>query len=374
MSRQVRAWLALAAAVVLVTTAVLSSPVSAAVDDSALVNARARLADCQTLRQYDTRTSADRAWADTCIRLWQREVDRLTVVSTTSMSPTASQPPVTSITPTTVPAPTTPPATTTSPPPAGFPNASTTGVPAGVQLRDCGGEQTIRTAGTVIDGCLISGTVHVRADNVTIRRSKLQGGMVDTGDGIVRNTLIEDVEIDGRDASGRYAFGWNAGAVDYSDYTVVRVNAHHTGFGFHLGNRTRVEDSYAHDFIVTAGAHQDAAISNGGAGIALVHNRLECPDRNACSAAIGLFGDWATIADVLVEGNLLDTGGGYCIHAGSDPAKPFPNGTNITVRDNVFGRTWNPQCGFWGPVTSWSGARGNVWQNNTWIDGGTVVP
>ena len=58
--------------------------------------------------------------------------------------------------------------------PSKFPDASNTGVPAGVTLSAYTGPSAITQPGTVIDGKLVKTCLVIRADNVTIRNSLLQ--------------------------------------------------------------------------------------------------------------------------------------------------------------------------------------------------------
>src|SRR4029453_16253456 len=57
--------------------------------------------------------------------------------------------------------------------PAGFPNATNTGVPAGTALTAYTGPKTVTTDGTVIDGKVITGSLIVHADNVVIKNCKI---------------------------------------------------------------------------------------------------------------------------------------------------------------------------------------------------------
>ncbi len=81
------------------------------------------------------------------------------------------------------------------------------------------------------------------------------------------------------------------------------------------------------------------------------------------------------IDDVTIERNLFNTSGSYCTYAGSVDGKPYPEGTNIRYRDNMFGTKYMPKCGIYGPVVSWDDNAGNVWTGNIWQDGsGPVNP
>jgi hypothetical protein len=85
------------------------------------------------------------------------------------------------------------------------------------------------------------------------------------------------------------------------------------------------------------------------------------------TGCLALFADFGPIRNVTVQGNLFD-GAGYSFYGGTDSA------TNVQVTDNVFGTTFFPKGGYYGPVTSFnSGGTGNVWSNNRWLRTGTPV-
>src|SRR5262249_27060317 len=106
------------------------------------------------------------------------------------------------------------------------------------------------------------------------------------------------------------------------------------------------------------------------------HNNLLCDARGdsngGCSAAFSLYGDFAQIDNVLVQENLFNTYGSYCTYAGALP-KNYPHATNVRYMGNHFGRIFEPNCGFYGPVTGWEWNAGNVWSGNVWDDSGVPV-
>jgi hypothetical protein len=125
---------------------------------------------------------------------------------------------------------------------------------------------------------------------------------------------------------------------------------------------------------------------NGDGPIVLRHNTLHCdvevnPVDGGCSTELSLFPDFAPIKNVTVDNNLLPASpsAGYCASFGWNPGKTHnddpTNATGIKVTGNVFGRGANGKCGLFGPVTSFMENRpGNVWENNTWDNGGIVPP
>lgn len=288
---------------------------------------------------------------------------------------------VAAYTPATVP--TTTPATTapTTTPPVGarecpafpaFPDASCTGVPAGTTLTPCSGN--ITQANLVLDGCLFSGGVYLGpdADNVTIKNSKVTGRVNagyggDTGSNGQTGLVLTDVEIDGEDANPN-----NESGIGDDNYTCIRCNVHRTGRGASARFNVTIIDSWFHDFDHRTGDHESAIGSNGGHDMTFRHNNLECQPTTYCSGALVVYNQADPVNNVLVEKNLFE-GGSYCTYAGSTQSPP---GTNVRYLDNRFSRSFYPNCGYYGPVSSWDGSgTGNVWSGNAWADGsGPVNP
>lgn len=268
-----------------------------------------------------------------------------------------------------------------------WPDATTTGwAHTGVTLTVHPGDLNVTTDGAIIDSLDVHGNINVRANNVTIRRSRVVHGQVFNSrrinnGGVVTETqytglVLEDVELDGRPfttkvTAYRAPIGGNA-------YTARRVDVHHWGDGFIARNDVVIEDSYVHDLIsegdaATTGSHNYAAGGNGGHHVVIRHNRLECGADN-CSATVPFYGDFEPLDDVLVQNNLMN-GGQYCIMGGSIPAKPFPVAQHMRFLDNRLGRTFFTSCGHYGPATYFDPAgTGNQWANNVWDDTGVVIP
>lgn len=394
-TRRLVAALALAAIVVATVAAFVSSP-SAAADpaDSRLAHAQAQLQWCKDLRQHDARNSADRAWADTCIRLAQREVNRLSVVPTptpTSMSPTTTQPPVTSDT-TTSP----PPATTTPPPtssPAGqacpaypaFPDGACTGVPAGVTLTAYTGPCTITVAGTVIDAKLVScGRLSIQTTGVVIRKSRINGQVGTLNGDFGSSFTIVDSEVIAPQATAVESQG-----VGDANFTMLRVEVTGGNRGVYCRYNCRVEDSWIHGTNIASTPRIHASGVRQSQGATLLHNRIHCsaadtPSGGGCSADLTGYGDFEPVRNNLIERNLfVATPGGACAYGGSsgdDGSKPYGHlAEGIVFRDNVFergtpGDGGRRNCGYYFPITDFDSSRpGNLWQNNRW-DSGELVP
>ena len=239
-----------------------------------------------------------------------------------------------------------------------FPGASNTGVPAGTTLK-ASGPITVTTAGTVIDGLDISGSVTVRAANVVIKNSKIHGS--GTGDGVVvsgGNVTVQDSEI--------YNF---ENGIGYSNWTALRVNIHsNTGDGVKIGSNTLLQDSWLHDFTPGKGAHTDGAqMQDGSTNVTLRHNTIAIPYNGPGNGAIyiqPIFGP-STNGPVMIEDNYL-SGGGFTIFIIGGANAGGYTVSGITVRNNVFG----PEHEY-GPVQV---SVPVTWTNNKTSDGKTLNP
>jgi len=210
----------------------------------------------------------------------------------------------------------------------GFPGPATTGVPTGTMLQSSGA-LVITRDGAVLDGLDIDGCVDVKADDVTIRRSRIACARPTTAvrlhDGYSGLTL-EDVEIDGR--------GVVSTAVGFSHFTLRRVDVHNVIDGPRLGDGTTVEDSYVHDLVRADGSHNDALQITGGSGIVVRHNTLIAYREDTgdlFNAAVMIGSSSAPVDNLLIEGNYVD-GGNYTVN--------FHDGlvaSDIVGRDNTFG-------------------------------------
>jgi len=211
-----------------------------------------------------------------------------------------------------------------------YPDATTTGVPAGTVLVPSG-SLTITAAGTVVDGLEITGTVTVAADNVTIKNTLIKN----TGPFPIKNhganLLVEDTEIDGQ--------GKGNPAVSFANYTLRRVNIHDVGEGPRIaGGNITIEDSYVHHLVQIGDNHTDVIQAVSGSGIVIRGNNLQAynPDTGIKGNAAFMFGeDDNALRDCLVEGNLMN-GGNYTVNGGGKGT----TGAACTFRNNQFGHDY----------------------------------
>lgn len=299
---------------------------------------------------------------------------------TVTAAPSSTVAPATSTQPVTTPSSATSTPTTVSTTPissGGFPDATNTGVPAGIALTPYTGPMTIKTAGTVIDSKLITGTLLTQAANVTIKNSKIVG----TVDNEAPNTLsIIDSEVDGGQS--------DVAAVTQDDVTLLRANIHGARQSITCGDNCSITDSWLHgQYNKPGGAwHVNGYISNGGNNVVIRHNTLACdakydaPSDGGCTGPAAIFADFDPVYNVTFDRNLFVAGpGAYCLYAGDDPGKSYAgnakNATGIVITNNVFQRGSNKKCATYGAVTSYkSSGAGNVFTGNVWDDNTPVQP
>jgi hypothetical protein len=182
------------------------------------------------------------------------------------------------------PAPSPSPTPTPTPTPGGFPNPSTTGVPAGwVPAQTRTSDLVVTQAGAVVQDVLLQNAdVIVQAPNVTIRRVKLQGGMINNwqssscGNGLT----IEDSTIE--PPPGQSSAADTEGVVSYGGYTARRVQIWRRAEGFRVGGSpqcgpVRIESSFA-KIVIPPGRcdlHSDGIQGYGGGPLAVVNTTID---------------------------------------------------------------------------------------------------
>lgn len=221
-----------------------------------------------------------------------------------------------------------------SPSRCGLPDATNTGVPAGVTLVPSGG-LTIRAAGTVIDGRNISGCVRIEAANVVIRNSRIAadcfwGVYVDVDSrGQMGSVSIVDSEIDCLGGQGTGAGPRNV--------SLVRVDIARCANGLHGDGNIAIRDSYIHDLITSGGAHADGIqLGQRTTDISIDHSTLITPSSGGGTSAIIMWvSDTASSgfpnARIYVRNSLL-AGGAYPIYC------PRQTAQDIVITGNRIGR------------------------------------
>jgi hypothetical protein len=239
-----------------------------------------------------------------------------------------------------------------------FPNAATTGVPAGTALTPSG-SITVTADGSVVDAKDVTGCIAVRADNVTIKNTRVRYGASGCASNMIENhgsnLVVQDSEIDGqRDPNCGQAIGTG-------NYTLERADMHDCSDGPRGGGGpVTILDSWVHNLSNLPGDHGDGYQCHAGNGpsTAVVntlirHNTIEGGTTSAIFTADYCDGPF------VLDDNLLYKGG-YTLALYDQQA---------TITNNVFVRdTWA-----YGPVATYSGPKpGNpdkgttilAWTNN----------
>jgi hypothetical protein len=218
-----------------------------------------------------------------------------------------------------------------------FPDATTTGVPAGVTLTPSG-SLVIDTSDAVIEGLDIKGSVIINAPNVTLKNCKVTStdkNVVLVKPGIT-GAVIENCEIDNRSAGGQCIAGQG---------TFLRNNIHDCADGIDVrGDNTLIQGNFIHSMGGTADSHLDGIQADGGFSNLTINHNTVINEQNQTSAVM-LDNYWGPIDTVAITNNLL-VGGGYTVYI-NEVAKGQAGGgpvTNVTVTNNRIGR------GFWGTL------------------------
>lgn len=262
-----------------------------------------------------------------------------------------------------------------------WPDATNTGyLPTGVTLTEYGGVLIFggtQTTNITLDSMHIVGMIQVygsAAVTVTLTRCKVSANIdIDTAGSSLHMT---DCEVD----AGLIGIA----AVGFRNLTLTRCNLHGGPLQVNASQNALVQDSYLHGATLypTSADHLGAFLCSGGDHLQVTHNYLACntPDNGyggGASSNLQLFGDFATLDTITVDGNCFAaTTGGYAASFGYNPGKPFGDTpTHIVVSNNVFERGVNGKGGVYGTTTSFLDTEPtNQWSNNTWRDTGAQLP
>lgn len=209
--------------------------------------------------------------------------------------------------------------------------------------------------GQVIEGLDVRGSIHVRADNVTIRnvRIRTHGSLYGIHAAYGHTgTVIEHVEVDAsqpRDSDGQVS----SAAVYGTGMTLRRSHIHGGVDGVKFGTDTLIEENYIHDQTRVSGGHHDGMQTTGGTDMTVRRNRIEGPYRRSTSAIIAQT-NRRSIADFVVEDNHL-SGGSYTFYLRLRYPEKGYTVEHVTVRGNE----WQADSWTSGPLST----RGS---NSTW--------
>jgi Bacterial Ig-like domain/Tryptophan-rich Synechocystis species C-terminal domain/Right handed beta helix region len=244
----------------------------------------------------------------------------------------------------------------------GYPDATTTGVPAGVTLTPHPGDLVINTPGAVISGLNITGTVYINAPNVTIENCSITStgyACVNVNAGVA-GTVVQNCVINGTGAGpqGQSGIGGQG--------TFINNNIYNVENGINVeGGNTVIKGNYIHDLGDSSGAagHYDGIQVDGGFNnVTIDHNTVLGRD----TSCIFICNDFGPMNNIVVNNNFLlgQDDAAYTIYVIEKPGNPAQI-TNVQVTNNVLG------TGFWG----WADVESTspVWTNNTDVATGKIV-
>jgi len=252
---------------------------------------------------------------------------------TPTPTPTPSETETTTPTPT--PTPTEPsPTPTPTVTPGGFPNASNTGVQDGIVLRPSASINAT-VDGQTYENLLVSGTVNIRANNVTLRNVKV----VTTGTYPISitsgaNVRVEYVEVDAGPNSSIGIYIRSAA----TNPTVSYADIHGGSDGIRIGaDGTTIQHSYVHDLDRVPDGHHDSLQIRSGDDVTVRHNTLQAykastNDPMNASIQIGsLSSGHDPISNFRVLDNYMD-GGNHTYNGGG-----ASDTDSVVVAGNRFG-------------------------------------
>ena len=200
-----------------------------------------------------------------------------------------------------------------------FPNRSSTGVPAGwTPAHTQSTTMTVEKPGAVVEDVLLrdGADLIVEAPDVTIRRVKLEGGVINNVSGGCNNgLLVERTTIEPR--AGEDSSDDTEGVLGYGGYTARRVQIWHRSEGFRVGGNddgcgaVRIEHSFA---AVTPPQpcgdwHGDGLQGFGGPALTLRNTTLDLDIKNCGGTAPFFYPSGQDNTSVDIDGLLVKGGG-----------------------------------------------------------------
>jgi hypothetical protein len=257
--------------------------------------------------------------------------------------------------------------TTTTPPtePPPFPNAGSTGVPAGTSLQFVAGDTYNPPAGTVRDG-IETNALEITQPNVTIRNSYIRDSVLIEGNG---SLTLENVTIGPECKTGSERIGtWFSEAIRGQNYTAdkIKVQGHEDGPRAGGANIT-VKNSFI-DICGHPDAHSDGVQDYpSGNNIVFEHNTVDLRNELGQNAAVNInAGDQGSTClsnNVKVRNNLL-MGGAYTMTLCPTTTGWEVTGNRIVQGTGTCPTQPNGSCGAYsGPHSVAHGCKG-VWTDN----------
>ncbi|MCS3896430.1 hypothetical protein M2171_005563 [Bradyrhizobium japonicum USDA 38] len=156
-----------------------------------------------------------------------------------------------------------------------YPDAATTGVPAGAMLANSGSVAST-SAGQTIQNLNISGTVRIRHSNVTLKNCLIQANdayIVECDRGSPTGAVVQDCTISGLNNGGTTGFNPDGGG---GGSIIRRCNISGCENGIGIGeDKMQILDNYIHDLFHSVEAHTDGIQATGGfTSLVIRHNSI----------------------------------------------------------------------------------------------------
>ena len=227
------------------------------------------------------------------------------------------------------------------PPGFAFPDATNTGVSAGVTLKPSG-SLTISAPG-VYSGLDISGGVVIDASNVTLENCVINMGTSDNEAiavaGGLKNVVIQNCEVAGSGPSGQSG-DYGILIMDGTQVTINACNIHDVASGIvpeggTVGSQVTIENSYIHNLNGGAGSHINGIgfFGQSGPNFSLLIQGNTVVNSNDQTDAIMLQNYFGSVKNVTVNNNLLIADNYTMYIAGNEGTAPV---ANVTATDNAM--------------------------------------
>ena len=225
--------------------------------------------------------------------------------------------------------------------PSLYPNATNTGVQAGVNLTTHSGQLTLSTPGQVVSGLIITGGVQITASNVTLKNCIIEvpnsaNWNVGIAGGLT-GVVLQNCEIVGAGTSGPLG-SYGIYVQGNSQVTINAVNIHDVGQGLVLNDgQVTLENSYIHDLNAGSGTHYEdigyfGAAKSSTFSLNIQNNTLI--NQNIQTASVFLQNYFGGLNNITVNNNVL-VGGDYTIYVdGSASSAPV---SNVSITNNHMG-------------------------------------
>ena len=222
------------------------------------------------------------------------------------------------------------------------PDGTNTGVPAGTRMTVINGNVTVTANGTVINAEDIKGFLYIKASNVTVKNSIIEGGMATSNGAVIdiqsgTGIVLDHDEVLVAHPSVYLDDIWG------NNVTIQYLNIHGGVDGMKLGGNSTVQYTWIHDLTYFSSdpnqggksTHNDTIQILSGIGIHIQNNNLQATSTD--NSAIQITQDYGTVTNVFIESNWADGGGCTYNISGHGPNGQLLSMSGITVTNNRFG-------------------------------------